>query len=374
MDYGQSISGGRRSRGDLVEGSRGDVGAESHLQALRTLHAVTKRVHASLDLTATLDAVARGVVDAAGFGLAAVNLVDEVDGDYVTVAVAGHPDLERELLGARGAGDSWGELMLRAERWGPLYFVDHRVGLPENLYVWTPDIAPTDDPEMWHPNDSLFAPLWAAKGELLGVLGVDLPEGLRKPGPEQQEILALFAEHAAIAIRHARLHSELEESQAAAEHAATHDSLTGLANRTRLRRRAQELSARPGQQVAALVIDLDGFKKINDAHGHEAGDAVLVAVAERLRRHLGDDGVIARTGGDEFVAILSGPTLTTTVPHIAQALREALAHPVPAAGDPYRVGASIGWAVAPSGSDIPSLITQADHAMYAQKRDSSAIA
>lgn len=342
--------------------------AESHLQALRSLHAVTKRVHASLDLTATLDAVACGVVEAAGFGVAAVNLVDP-DGDYVTVAVAGHDALRDELLGARGSAKDWEELFRKAERWGPLFFVDHRTAIPDDLSVWTPDYEPTGDPGEWHPQDCLFAPLCDPTGELLGVLSVDLPAGLRRPGPQQQEILALFAEHAAIAIRHARLHSALEASQAEAEYAATHDSLTGLANRSRLRTVTAGL-ARHGHQVAALVVDLDGFKKVNDAHGHEAGDTVLVAVADRLRHHLGDREVIARTGGDEFVAVLVGPTVSATIAATASALREALAEPI----GPYRVGASVGWAVGRSGDDIHRLIAEADQAMYTQKRRASAAA
>ncbi|MFI5937734.1 diguanylate cyclase domain-containing protein [Actinoplanes sp. NPDC051494] len=347
------------------------MGADTQLQALRALHAVTKRVHASLDLTATLDAVACGVVEVAGFGLAAVNLA-EPNGDYLTVAVAGSADLKRELLGSRGSAEGWKELFRISERWGTLYFVDHRVGVPENLYVWTPDIAPSEDPDMWHPLDCLFAPMKAPSGEWLGVLSVDLPEGLRRPGPQQQEILALFAEHAAIAIQHARLHSELERSQAEAEYAATHDCLTGLANRTLLRTRTDALSGRAGQQVGVLVVDLDGFKKVNDDAGHEAGDEVLVVVAERLRHHLRDSVVIARTGGDEFVAVLSGPALAGTLPATAVRLRDALGEPIDGASGHFRVGASVGWALGEAGDDVRHLINQADHAMYAQKRRAGA--
>ncbi|WP_306208635.1 sensor domain-containing diguanylate cyclase [Actinoplanes sp. RD1] len=347
------------------------MGTDSHLQALRTLHAVTKRVHASLDLTATLDAVAAGIVEVAGFGLAAVNLA-EPNGDYLTVAVAGSDDLRKELLGSRGSAENWRELFRRSERWGSLYFVDHRVGVPENLYVWTPDIEPSEDPDMWHPEDCLFAPLYAPSGEWLGVLSVDLPAGLRRPGPEQQEILALFAEHAAIAIQHARLHSALERSQAEAQYAATHDSLTGLANRALLRTRSEAATppGRRGQRVGVLVVDLDGFKKINDAYGHEAGDEVLVAVADRLRRELPDADVIARTGGDEFVAVLTGPALAAPLSRTAERLRSALAEPIAGAAGAYQVGASVGWALGEPGADVAVLTAEADHAMYAQKRRS----
>ncbi|MGA5302841.1 diguanylate cyclase domain-containing protein [Nucisporomicrobium flavum] len=347
------------------------AGADTHLQALRTLHAVTKRVHASLDLTQTLDAVAWGVVEVAGFGLAAVNLAED-NGDYTTVAVAGSDDLRDELLGSRGSAENWRELFRRAERWGTLYFVDHRTGVPDSLYTWVPDIAETDDPDRWHPMDCLFAPLMAPGGEWVGVLSVDLPDGLRKPGPEQLEILALFAEHAAIAIQHARLHSALERSQAEAEHAATHDCLTGLANRTLLRTRAEAIRSRPGVEIAALVVDLDGFKKVNDDAGHEAGDEVLCVIAERLRHHLRDGDVIARTGGDEFVALVTGTGLHATIAETAERLRAALAEPISGPTGVHRVGASVGWALGRTGDDLERLVADADHAMYRQKRRTSA--
>ncbi|GGQ58844.1 diguanylate cyclase domain-containing protein [Couchioplanes azureus] len=345
--------------------------ADAQLQALRTLHAVTKRVHASLDLTRTLEAVACGVVEAAGFGLAAVNLA-EPNGDYTTVAVAGSDDLRRDLLGARGSAENWQELFRRSERWGALYFVDHRTGVPETLSSWTPPIEETDDPDGWHPKDCLFAPLMAPSGEWVGVLSVDLPEGLRKPGPEQQEILALFAEHAAIAIQHARLHSALERSRAEAQHAATHDSLTGLANRSLLKTRADAIGRRPGTQVAVLVVDLDGFKRVNDADGHEAGDEVLRVVAGRLRRQLRGDQVIARTGGDEFVAVLTGTDLAATIAGTAERLRAAIAEPIAAGTGMHRVGASVGWALGAAGDDVQTLVARADAAMYRHKRRSGA--
>jgi len=358
MHYGRLITG-------TAKGAR-VTAADPQLQALRALLAVTKRVHASLDLTETLDAVAHGVVEAAGFGLAAVNLA-EPNGDYTTVAVAGNDALRRELLGMTGSAESWRQLLRSAERWGTLYFVDHRSDVPESLYVWVPDIEPSDDPDRWHPLDCLFAPLMAPSGEWLGVLSVDLPEAGRRPGPEQQEILALFAEHAAIAIQHARLHSQLERSQAEAEYAATHDSLTGLANRALLRAR---IDALPGgaAQVGVMVIDLDGFKKVNDAAGHEAGDEVLRVVAQRLQQHLRADDVLARTGGDEFVAVLAGDDLAPTLLDIARRLRVAIAEPICGKTGMHQVGASVGYALGQAGDDLSGLVAAADTEMYREKR------
>ena len=338
-----------------------------HLQALRTLIKVSKRVHGSLDLTETLDAVAEGVVEAAGFGLAVVNLA-ESNGDFTVVSAAGSEQLRQEMVGTKGSAGTWQELFRRAERWDSLYFVDHRYGVPESLYTWVPDIPIPDDPDGWHPLDCLFAPLMAPSGEWVGVLSVDLPVGGRRPGPEQREILALLAEHAAIAILHARMHSELEKSQAQLRHAATHDSLTGLANRTYLRERVDTLLSRPDQQVGVLMIDLNGFKRVNDAAGHTAGDEVLRVIAERMRRHIREGDVLARMGGDEFIAVLTGQNLDGTLRDTAARLIEVTAKPIETADGVHFVSASIGSALGETGDDFATLVAAADAEMYKAKR------
>jgi diguanylate cyclase (GGDEF)-like protein len=342
----------------------------AHLNALRTLHTVSKRVHASLDLTETLDAVACGVVEAAGFEVAVVNLA-EPNGDFTVVSVAGGDDIRRHLMGTTVPAGTWHELFRRAERWGALYFVDHRLEVPRTLFSWVPDVAVPDDPQDWHPFDCLFAPLMAPSGEWVGVLSVDMPVGGRRPGPAQREVLELFADHAAIAILHARMHSALEQSQARLQYAATHDSLTGLANRLLLRSHVDALLRRSGVQMGVLVIDLDGFKRVNDAAGHDAGDEVLRVVAERMRRHLRADDVIARTGGDEFVVVLAGDDLTDTVRTTAERLRDVIAEPITCRSGVHRVGASIGVALGRDVTDFGRLVADADADMYRSKARSS---
>ena len=351
---------------DTVAGGVGAaVDAAAQLQALQALLAVSKRVHASLDLTETLDAVAEGVVEAAGFGLAVVNLA-EPNGDFTVVSAAGSDKLRAEMVGTRGSAENWHELFRRAERWGALYFVDHRSGVPESLYTWVPDIEVPQDPLGWHPLDCLFAPLLTPAGEWVGVLSVDLPVGGMRPGPLQREVLALFAEHAAIAILHARMHSALEQSQASLEYAATHDPLTGLANRAYLRDRMQELLERPADEVGVLVVDLDGFKRINDMAGHEAGDEVLRAVAQRMRRQVRDGDVLARMGGDEFVAVLVGDDTLDVLEDTVARLRAVIAEPVVGRTGVRRVTASIGCAVG-AVTDFARLVAAADAEMYREK-------
>jgi diguanylate cyclase (GGDEF)-like protein len=340
--------------------------ADGHLHALRLLNSVSKRVHASLDLTETLDAVAQGVVEAAGFGLAVVNLA-EPDGGFVTVAAAGSERLRREMIGVRGSAESYRELVSRAVRWDGLYFVDHRQGIPESLYTFVPDIPEPIHPDGWHPLDCLFAPLMTASDEWLGLLSVDMPLSGRLPGPQQREVLSLFAEHASIAIVHARMHTALERSRAQMQYAATHDALTGLANRAFLRARVDELLQQPGREVGVLVIDLDGFKRVNDAAGHEAGDEVLRIVADRMRRLVRETDVLARMGGDEFVAVVAGTAIGGVLQDLEARLRQVIAEPIRARTGIFHVGASIGCAVGAVGDDFSRLVAAADAAMYRSK-------
>jgi diguanylate cyclase (GGDEF)-like protein len=339
--------------------------ADGQLHALRLLNSVSKRVHASLDLTETLDAVADGVVEAAGFGLAAVNLA-EPNGDFTVVSAAGSEDLRRELLGTRNTAASWLQLLGQAERWGALYFVDHRKEIGP-LHTYVPDIPVPDDPDGWHPMDLMFAPLMAPSGELVGVLSVDLPSDGRRPGPFQREVLSLFAEHAAIAIMHARMHTALEQSQAHLAYAATHDALTGLANRAYLRTRVDGLRQQPDRTIGVVVVDLDGFKRVNDAGGHEAGDEVLRVVAARMQRHMREGDMLARMGGDEFVAVLTGDDLGDTLADTAARLRAVIAEPVHGRRGVHFVRASVGCALGSTADEFSVLLATADAEMYRMK-------
>ena len=342
---------------------------DDQLAAFRSLHLITKQVHESLDLTATLDAVVRGVVDVAGFGVAVVNLA-RPDDSFEAVSVAGDEGARATLLGTRESAERWQNLLERSQRLGNLRFIDHRCGAPltDDVFTWVPDLVPSDDADAWHPLDALFAPLTAPSGEWIGVLSVDLPVDGRRPGPVQLEILELFADQAAIAIEHARIHSALQTREEQARYAATHDYLTGLANRALLMSAAEEMSQRPGSEVAVLLIDLDRFKLVNDSAGHRAGDEVLRAVADRLRQCVRDTDVLARTGGDEFVVVLSGTDVATAARSLAARLQDALSRPVQGRFGVHQVGASIGLAVSATPARFSDLLSEADAAMYAEKR------
>lgn len=157
---------------------------------------------------------------------------------------------------------------------------------------------------------------------------------------------------------------------------AHHDVLTGLPNRLLFEDRlgnALERARRNATRVALVFIDLNGFKAINDAHGHAAGDQVLVATAQRLKDALRESDSVARIGGDEFVVIVEGLALNDSLEEEAKGIGEkifaALAAPLNLANCPQHIGASLGIAVFPDHTpSLDRLIHIADLAMYEAKR------
>ncbi|GAB0105032.1 hypothetical protein JMUB6875_40100 [Nocardia sp. JMUB6875] len=166
---------------------------------------------------------------------------------------------------------------------------------------------------------------------------------------------------AAVAAREHRI-SELQDRL---HHAATHDRLTGLPNRTVLEESILRSMA-AGRPLSLLLVDLDGFKQINDLHGHGIGDELLIAVAERLRAVTGPDDCVCRYGGDEFVITTAGTEDAARL--IADRILIEIALPFPLSTALVHVRASIGIATTADGDHNPvTLIHAADRAMYAAK-------
>jgi diguanylate cyclase (GGDEF)-like protein len=163
----------------------------------------------------------------------------------------------------------------------------------------------------------------------------------------------------------------IEELRDELRHLATHDVLTGLPNRSLLRDRldlALGRAQRFGYRFAVLFCDLDGFKAINDRHGHDAGDVVLVEAARRLQRVLGDHGgTVARLGGDEFVVICEGALDDAAIGAFAARVIESIVVPIEYGDRRLQVGTSIGIAFPGVGETVDSLLAAADTAMYAAK-------
>lgn len=163
-----------------------------------------------------------------------------------------------------------------------------------------------------------------------------------------------------------RLQHELSEQ-------AFHDPLTHLANRALLAQQLDQAlrrSARTGTHVAVVVVDLDGFKLVNDSFGHGAGDALLVELADRFRRTLRDFDTIARFGGDEFAMVVDGLARPEDAGRIGQRILDTLAEPFVVHGRSFVIGASVGLAVADDHTEsADTLVANADAAMYWGKRD-----
>lgn len=164
--------------------------------------------------------------------------------------------------------------------------------------------------------------------------------------------------------------TELKNLETQLRHLARHDSLTGLVNRMVLMEHAHHALARArrnGTPVGLLFLDLDGFKEINDGLGHHVGDAVLVAVAERIRRQLRETDVAARLGGDEFVVLLDGDPDEGAVA-VARRIIEALRQPFTIEDNILHLSTSIGIALFPDhGDNAEGLLRRADEAMYLAK-------
>lgn len=172
--------------------------------------------------------------------------------------------------------------------------------------------------------------------------------------------------------------SDITERKAYEEllaHQASHDSLTGLANRVLFENRFTQIidrAKRHGIRFALLYLDLNRFKEINDSLGHDAGDLLLKTVAERMLSVTRDEDFVARLGGDEFVILLSRINREGDAVLVAQKLIEVISHPVSTSLEPVHPKVSIGISIYPDhGTDIKVLLNNADKAMYSAKSDST---
>lgn len=150
-------------------------------------------------------------------------------------------------------------------------------------------------------------------------------------------------------------------------HRAVTDPLTGLQNRHSLVARiAEHRTAHPGDWVAVLFIDLDGFKTVNDSHGHAAGDAVLEAAARRLAEAVVSPNAVYRLGGDEFVVVVVDDVSAPVVEQLAQDVGAAVSGTYPVEDGEVTLAASVGWASSRT-ADAAELIRDADVDMYRHK-------
>jgi diguanylate cyclase (GGDEF)-like protein len=181
---------------------------------------------------------------------------------------------------------------------------------------------------------------------------------------------------------YARRNRQLAGQSDQFEHASLHDSMTGLPNRRKLLATLEEIAARPSgdeptddplaepptRNIALLYVDLDGFKQVNDTHGHDAGDEFLIAVSARFRESVRKADLVARIGGDEFAVLVSEYATNAELADIARRLIACVLHTDERMGFGI-VRASIGIACYPDPiDDYRRLVAAADEAMYQVKR------
>jgi len=317
---------------------------------------VLAKIARGAPLPDTLADVAALVHRFVGFA-ASIMLLDDAGGALRSIAAAGLPDAFAEQLDA----------MVVAEESTTCGMVAHR-----NQALRCADIT-ADAGWLAHgvrasDVEESFASCWSTPilssetTSAIGVLSLFAPTG-RTPRPDEVRMADLCAGIAGVAIQ--RGHAETTLTRL-----AMHDMLTGLPNRALfLDRLGHALLQRPStRHTAVMFLDLDRFKVINDALGHEAGDEVLVAVANRLLSVSRRSATVARFGGDEFTILCEDLASPRDAAAVAERLANAFATPLPLAGGEVMMSVSIGVALADGEAVTPgSLLRDADAAMYRAK-------
>jgi diguanylate cyclase (GGDEF)-like protein len=218
--------------------------------------------------------------------------------------------------------------------------------------------------------EAMIAPLQRADpgaGYLLVTNRAFRHEGFK---PADLRFFEALAANAGVALRSSKLLEQLRQEAAVRQYQAQHDALTGLPNRALFVEQLEEaLVQSPAEgRVAVMLIDLDGFKEVNDTLGHHTGDAVLQAVAQRLAPLSAPNNLVARLGGDEFSVLLRSAPEEETIAVLADQVMDLIGEPIGVEGLLLDVRASLGVAVSPALSqDASGLLSHADIAMYAAK-------
>ncbi|MEV6493571.1 EAL domain-containing protein [Actinoplanes sp. NPDC051633] len=224
-----------------------------------------------------------------------------------------------------------------------------------------------DDSPIAHPDGArlgmkavMAAPVHE-NGQVVGALAVASYSGARVWDEPSRDALKAFAEHISLALTDARTLEAMNQ--------AFHDSLTGLASRALFTTRMERAFAGAPHGVAALFVDLDRFKVVNDSLGHASGDLLLQGVAERIQRCLRKGDTAARLGGDEFAVLLPSAGGVEEVVPVARRILEAIREPFDLGGKETYVSSSIGIAFTETGGhDAEELMVRADLAMYQAKK------
>lgn len=213
--------------------------------------------------------------------------------------------------------------------------------------------------------------------ELVALFNIDNFESENAFDEQTLEFAKLFALHLGTIFERDRLEEKLEEERKILEHLSTHDPLTALMNRRALSRYTEKilpLAKRQGKEVAVMFIDLWRFKQLNDAYGHAIGDSALKVIAERLKRSVRQEDVVARIGGDEFI-VVAYDCGKEQAEKLANRIVSIIEEPIKENGQAIKLSCNIGVAFYPKdGQALDQLIQAADVAMYKTKNHGSRVA
>jgi diguanylate cyclase (GGDEF)-like protein len=346
---------------------------------------ITRDILRLRELDLALESIARGVADLFGFR-------------YVTIVLADggrSGEMSRRVLMGYDAETVRERKNERVDKAAILAVLEPQFEVFENAFYvpaerefhWDRAIYAGDADrdsvrtaaDTWHERDSLCLVLRDSDGEMIGYVSPDGPADGKIPSRETLRALQLFVNLVGLALANAQAHRAeierrrlLEANHARLRHEATHDPLTGLPNRTYFQERLAATLAHardnPERVFAVLFVDLDEFKSINDSLGHMAGDALLIAVAARMRSTVDPDDFIARIGGDEFALLLRDRADLGHVEDAVEAIQAALVAPMVIEGRAVYNTASIGIAVIEPGEErIEEVLRNADTAMYHAK-------
>jgi diguanylate cyclase (GGDEF)-like protein len=319
------------------------------------LYRAAQSLGAALSEKDVLEAGVRAAREIASFDLAAVTTFDPESRTHQVVAAASATDVDvNDLVGAK-FGHNHGLVSMVVQNKFPLpYKGEHDHGRQVVLTKHYP----------WPSVPSLLVLPLVLHDRALGTLILGAKR-TRAFGDAVRPTLEVLASHLAVSLANARMVAKLEQM-------ATTDGLTGLLNKRAMLDAAEQkvaAAARFGRKLSVLVTDLDHFKKVNDTYGHDVGDCVIKGLAEILKRNKRTTDVVARFGGEEFVALCE-QTDEKGAMLLAERIREELSKTTfHTERGPLKVTCSIGIATFPEGGvDWESLFKASDDALYVSKR------
>jgi diguanylate cyclase (GGDEF)-like protein len=332
------------------------------LRERQTLLERLTRIQRSISLRAplneVLEAIVAGAGDLLGDDVVGLRRIDPEDPDFMEMLCSAgiEPDVAHMMRRSRVGEGAGG----RAIAEGHLVIVDRYTESPAAIEGFAAMGLQT----------AMAAPVHE-DGHIVGSLVVASRRPDRRYTQAEQDTLAALADHASLALTDARTVQALRDALVNAQHDALHDHLTALPNRALLRDRLDQAvrrAARRGTKVAVLFLDLDGFKRVNDSLGHDAGDALLLTVSERLLSCIRDVDTLARLGGDEFAFLLEDLEDDAPAYEVAARVHTALSSAFDIGFREITLSASIGIALTDSPeATAGELLRNADLAMYQAK-------